>query len=382
MLNQLTLKTFKCFELLKLPLRPLTILSGSNACGKSSVLQGLVLLYQTMREHEWSKYLLLNGDSIQLGTVSDVVDEVHSRRSFEIGLVDGDSRCYRWVFFGERSEMSMKIENLTINDKTYTQPEKLRYLLPEDQNSTTSIFANRLRRLTYITAERMGPREIYPLEDKQITSVVGSIGEHTVSLLHRNRDENVLEKLVLPTAPPTLLRQVEERMRILFPGFALKVEQVQQANAVILSIRTSDDTEFHRPIHSGFGITQILPIVVAALSSKKESLILIENPEVHLHPAGQALMGQFLADVASAGVQVIVESHSDHVLNGVRRSVKSGSLSSENVAIHFFKKRSPDANDSQVISPTLDKTGNIDVWPEGFFDQFDKDMNHFAGWED
>lgn len=89
-------------------------------------------------------------------------------------------------------------------------------------------------------------------------------------------------------------------------------------------------------------------------------------------------MGQFLADVARAGVQVIVETHSDHILNGIRRAVRSQRLDSEQVTIHFFRPRI--VNEAQVISPQLDKTGNIDRWPDGFFDQFDKDMNHFAGW--
>ena len=99
---------------------------------------------------------------------------------------------------------------------------------------------------------------------------------------------------------------------------------------------------------------------------------------MHLHPAGQALMGQFLSEVASAGVQVVVETHSDHVLNGVRRAVRAEKLDSQLVAIHFFRQRA--AEEAQVVSPTLDRRGNLDSWPGGFFDQFDKDMNHFADW--
>lgn len=167
-------------------------------------------------------------------------------------------------------------------------------------------------------------------------------------------------------------------MRGFFPGYRMEVQQPQRSNAVTLGIRMSDDTEFHRPAHTGFGLTQSLPIVVAALSASEGDIILIENPEVHLHPAGQALMGRFLADVAHAGVQVFVETHSDHVLNGIRRSVKDGKLSAGQVAIHFFQARS--AGQPQVASPMLDDSGNIDSWPEGFFDQFDIDANYFAGW--
>jgi len=128
---------------------------------------------------------------------------------------------------------------------------------------------------------------------------------------------------------------------------------------VTLGLRTSDDTDFHRPIHVGFGLTQVFPILVAVLSAPPGDILLIENPEVHLHPAGQALMGQFLADVARAGVQVILETHSDHVLNGIRRPVKAERLAAERVAIHFFRPRS--AGETQVFSPVLDGSGNIDA---------------------
>jgi predicted ATPase len=168
-------------------------------------------------------------------------------------------------------------------------------------------------------------------------------------------------------------------MRTFFPGCRLDVQPVPQANAVTLGIRTSDDTDFHRPVHVGFGLTQVLPLVVAALAGHPGDLLLIENPEVHLHPAGQALMGHFLAEVAASGVQVVVETHSDHVLNGIRRAVKGGVLPHDRTALHFFRPRNGDLD--QVVSPTLDRDGNIDMWPDGFFDQFDKDMNHFAGWE-
>ena len=245
--------------------------------------------------------------------------------------------------------------------------------------STVSL-ANRLRNLAYITAERVGPRELYPIEDQRVAAAVGPRGEHAISLLYSGRDYRASSKLVLTEAPPTRLRQVEQRMRLFFPGFGIELQRVPHTNAITLGLRTSTETEYHRPIHTGFGITQTLPIVIAALSAGEGDILLIENPEVHLHPAGQALMGQFLADVASAGIQVILETHSDHVLNGVRRSVKAGRLGAEQVAIHFFRPRIE--GETQVVSPILDPTGNIDAWPEGFFDQFDKDMNYFAGWGD
>lgn len=405
MITRLDLEYFKCFSSLKLPLAPLTVLSGSNASGKSSIMQVMALLHQTIREHEWSTRLMLNGDAVQLGTVADVIDQVEGRRSVGVALHDGE-QVYKWKFVGERSEMSMEVEEVTVDANSEAKPEKLRWLLPDlggeepsprsrwmpwprrgsddrraDADDDHSL-AFRLRDLTYLTAERLGPRDYYPLEDPQLAPVVGRAGEHTVSVLQSDEERSIIPDLVLRGVSRNRLRQVEARMARFFPGCELAMETVPRANVVRLGVRTSRNTEFHRPGHTGFGLTQVLPIVVASLSMQEQGILLIENPEVHLHPGGQASMGQFVAEVAAAGVQVVVETHSDHVLNGVRRAVKDGKLRADDVALHFFRSRPGDGGGPlpQVESPALDSDGNIDVWPDGFFDQFDRDMNYFAGW--
>ena len=394
MLRRIDLRYFKCFTVLKLPLCPLTLLSGANASGKSSVLQALVLLHQTMREHEWSSHLMLNGATIQLGTVADVIDQAQGSRSVQIALLDEEQE-FRWEFMGEREEMSMamKREEMSMAMRWVEGPPVdaakgplavMRHLLPwsDGEDLQAGSLQARLCDLTYLTAERVGPRETYPLEDPRHAPVVGPRGEHAVGSLYYGGGERVLDGLIVENTPPTLLRQVEARMNRFFPGCEMTVVKVPQANAATLGLRTSKGMDFHRPIHTGFGLTQILPIVVAALSANKDDLLLIENPEVHLHPAGQAAMGEFLAEVAAAGVQVILETHSDHVLNGIRRAVKRDILSPEDAAIHFFRPRQEEESDgfAQVQSPVLNSDGNLDAWPEGFFDQFDKDMDYFAGW--
>lgn len=382
MITRIDLEHFKCFELLKLPLGRLTLLSGSNASGKSSVLQALVLLHQTIREHEWSTRLQLNGREISLGTVADVVDKVTGRYSFGIGLLDSEHEV-QWRFEAadkDKKAMSATASLVKADGVEYDKPELLRFLLPEEFRMEHQDLAHRLLRLSYLTAERVGPREVYPLEDPRSTQLVGPRGESAVSLLYWGRNEKVMEGLIVDDVPPTRLQQVGARMNQFFPGCSLDVQPVPQANGVTLGLRTSDETGFHRPIHVGFGLTQVLPIVVAALSGQPKDILLIENPEVHLHPAGQARIGLFLTTVAAAGVQVLLETHSDHVLNGVRRAVKAGAIPHEDVVCHFFQERSKEGE--QVVSPTIDRDGNVDVWPDGFFDQFDKDMNHFAGWGD
>ena len=377
MIQRIDLELFKCFQTLKLPVTPLTLLSGANASGKSTVLQALVLLHQTILHHEWSTRLQLNGSEIQLGTVTDVVDKVYGRRQFSIGLVDDDcSVNWTFTYDEDKDSMSVGVRSVEVDGIVFEAPDKLRFLLPE--GSSGGGLAERLRSLTYLTAERVGPRETYPLQDPMATQVVGPRGENAVGLLHQRRDLSVMAPLVLQDATPKLLPQVEARMAFFFPGSSLTVLPVEQANIVTLGLTNSGETGFHRPINVGFGLTQVFPIIVAALSSKEGDLLLIENPEVHLHPAGQALMGQFLAQVASAGVQIVVESHSDHILNGIRRAVKKQTLSAEDVSLHFFNPRGGGV--AQVTSPTIAPDGNIDHWPEGFFDQFDRDLNYFAGW--
>ena len=378
MLTRLDLEHFKCFSQLKLPLGRLTLLSGSNASGKSSVLQSLVLLHQTIREQEWSTRLLLNGSELNLGNVTDVVDKVTGRKAFSIGLTDND-RIFLWTFEGaDRRDMSAVVSSVRSGGSEHDSPDALRFLLPRDAAADDLNLAKRLKQLCFLTAERVGPREVYPLADPNSTQLVGPRGEAATSLLHWGRDNAVLDGLVVDSKAPTLLHQVEARMNEFFPGCSLEVQQVPQSNGVTLGLRTSPATDFLRPIHVGFGLTQVFPIIVAALSREVGDLLLIENPEVHLHPAGQAKMGAFLSKVASAGVQVLIETHSDHVLNGIRRAVKAGTLANQDTYIHFFRDR--DTEGDQVVSPIIDPTGNIDTWPLGFFDQFDKDMNYFAGW--
>ena len=248
MLTRLDLRHFKCFERLQLPLGRLTLLSGTNASGKSSIMHALALLHQTIREHEWSTRLMLNGAAVRLGIAWDVIDQEHGRREFELGLVDGETQ-YLWEFRGERREMSMAVTYVNAGGEERRDPDALHRLMPGGLGG--EVLADRLERLSYLTAERLGPREVYALEDPQMTPVVGPMGEYAVSLLHSGGDETVLPGLIVEDALPTRLHQVTKRMEQFFPGCGLDIRSIADANAVTLGLRTSKATRFHRPINTG-----------------------------------------------------------------------------------------------------------------------------------
>ena len=379
MITGIELSHFKCFEKFHIPLSKLTLFTGPNASGKSSVIQALTLLSQSMNDHEWANRLSLNGTAINLGTITDVVDQLNGRNTFGIGIIS-DEHYLGWQFVGERKDLSCEVEKIFFDEDFIDNPNISMNLLPNLHLAYADKIVDNIKRMTFVNAERMGPQEIYPLIDYRDSNVVGTNGEYAISLLYINRDERVLAGIELDGIPLTMFHQVSARMCQFFPGFQMSLEPVGHTNSVVLGIRTSNDTDFHRPINVGYGITQILPIIIAGLSAKPGETIVVENPEIHLHPSGQSLMGIFLSEVASNGVQVIIETHSDHVLNGIRRAVKSGIIGCNDTTIHFFCQRKP--NSPQIYSPEITETGLIDFWPSDFFDQYDKDLNYLVGWSD
>lgn len=373
MLNALHLASFKCFETLDLPLGNLTVLSGINGGGKSSVIQSLVLLAQTLDEREWSKSLLLNGPNLTLGNASDVINQTTGRRQLRLGA-SSDNRKVVWTFSAvDRRAMALDLFAVEVNGNALDFSGPIRWLLPEAEAGDCAVVKH-LRSISWLSAERTGPRELLPLLDAQHHRQVGMRGELAAGLLHWRESDTVSEHLLIEGEPPTLFHQVRARMRQFFPGCDLQILPIDGASSVSLRLRSNAKSDFQRPQNVGFGLTQLFPVLVELLAARPGDLVIVENPEVHLHPKAQQDIGELLALVASCGVQVIVETHSDHVLNGIRLAVKGRRAVQPNqVEIHFFSRDEDGA--SQHLSPKIDEDGRLDVWPEGFFDQFDQALS-------
>jgi predicted ATPase len=128
-----------------------------------------------------------------------------------------------------------------------------------------------------------------------------------------------------------------------------------------------------RAPNMGFGVSYALPIILAGLYARDGALLVIENPEAHLHPAGQSRVGYFLGVVASAGVQIVIETHSDHVINGIRRAIADTALAPDQAVVHFFDSLTDQA-ELEHSTLRFTATGGLSDWPKRFFDQYEIDV--------
>lgn len=372
MIENINLKNFKVSRDLSLNIAPLTVLAGLNGAGKSTSLQALALLRQSYEITGGTSVLHLSGHLVRLGEGEDVLSETAASDQLSIEVEeDGENFC--WT-----CEVGPADRQLSVSTDSHTTDER------DIPNFLHGHFQ-------FLQADRITPKTLYPQTDLQ-NDFLGVGGEYTVDFLAKqgesltvregrraNLASIIPEDLIKRIAPtPKLNDQVAAWLQFLSPGARLKPSRVKGTDEVQLQFNYTSHKKIldqdRRPSNVGFGLTYSLPIIVACLAAPRGSLLLLENPEAHLHPQGQAALGELLARCAADGVQIIVETHSDHLLNGIRISTKQLLIDKDDIAMHFFT-RSYETGDSAVQSPQVLSNGRLSAWPDGFFDQWDKSLD-------
>ena len=370
LVRKLRLQNFKCFRDQSIDLQPLTLLAGINGMGKSSIIQALLLLRQTVLLNHSGKdqnELLLNGPLINLGHADDVLYE---------NAIDDE--------LGFRLETEEKTGKPDVLEFHFQKDEEKKFWgeLPGSTTQYSSLLGYTDAAFAYLQAERLGPRTSLPQDAHHKLNRVGNAGELSARILFQQ------ESTPLPCPDLCRRRQGEnEIMRGLRAQTEIWLSQIGHDSRIMVTEYPNMDlvnleisfltkgipTKRYRATHVGFGLSYALPVFVAVLSSPPGSMVLIENPEAHLHPKGQTVMGHFLAKAAACGIQMVIETHSDHLLNGVRLAVKRGILKPELTALNFFE---PDqtGSGSTVINPQINKDGHLDYWPDNFFDEWEKNL--------
>ncbi len=372
MITSLKIKNFKTLQNTgEVPLKPLNLLTGVNGTGKSSFVQALLLIRQSYKNSNLSKgNLTLKGRLVDIGTGKDALyyfaEKGDEQIKFEANFKNGS--CAYWeVEYRPDSTTLMGVKNET-NDKYYN--DKIYYSLREQ-----SLFSNAFQ---YLQAMHIDPQETYKEANIEWDNPLGLRGEYTIHYLNHygNRKEIPFENLHHENARSKgLLHQVNAWLGEISPNVRLKTTKIPGSELIIAGYEfgtRNDYTDQFKPKNIGFGISYVLPVITAILSAEKGRLIILENPEAHLHPRGQARMGRLMALAAQNDVQLIVETHSDHILNGVRVAVKKGEVDAEKVGLLYFQREIENREHrSKIIIPTIDQDGRIDQWPDGFFDEWE-----------
>ena len=363
MINSVELINFKCYKKYEFVFSNLTVFCGNNSAGKSTSIQSILLAFQ----NNFSSNIKLSGDYIQPGSYYDI----HNRDAEEDSLI---------ISIGTNvGNISWGYEEIDFDsEKRKFVQEAALPLVPADSNVNvqSALRKSYENNFSYLTAERLGPRSNYPYSTQRRSrywmgihgefapQVLNDVVESTVSLPEKDA------RCHAKSNSHTVADNLYEWMGEISPGVFIKAESHKDADIATSQYQFGEHT--FRAVNVGFGLSYSLPVVLALLLALPGSLVIIENPEAHLHPRGQSYLGRLIALTAQAGVQVIIETHSDHVLNGIRLMPRLNLVDSSKIKIYQVNNEQKEV---KVQPITVDNQGQLSEWPELFFDQQLIDMD-------
>ena len=347
MISMLHLQGFKRFESQSFNLAQLTVLTGLNGAGKTTLIHALLLLRETSQLHDKGVVQLNGPYGLDLGTAEDILNW----NSSELVLTATDSMGTSRFAFDKPSGEEMYL----------TMSHQPPYVC-KAFSSDPGVF-------TYLSAERLGPRSSVKAKSLPIEQLeVGVWGENSAQILESRGGKPANPERLHPSSEGSSLLKYELERWMSEIARPVEISAERYAGSTVCALRfRSPNGTYVRSTNMGFGVSYALPVVLAGLIAHDDGLLIVENPEAHLHPAGQSKIGFFLTWLASKGVQVVLETHSDHVINGIRRAIgEVNVLNAESAIVHYFSAEDGLAPDELRFS----RFGGISDWPEGFFDQY------------
>lgn len=359
-MNKLTLNIdgFKCFrEDTSIKFNDITLLTGANSAGKSTVLQSLLLLKTlsqgNLSNSDSSIELDLNNEkyALNLGTYDDIRNK--SNDAYE-DFMEQESKDIKFLLDG--AEASIRIQD------NFDSGSIIKVVT--DKQSLAQMKTHLSCGFVYLNAERQAPCYEYKRNDNN--DFCDCHGKNTGDVIQKHEKDDCSEKRSLNFSSGNKWKiELDKWIKFIFPDVMLQISQSTQDCYQVKVLGNAAP-------NVGFGITYALPILVSGLTVLKDGILIVENPEAHLHAKAQSNMGYFLARMAAAGVRVIIETHSEHIVNGIRRMIVTGQseLSADNVTIYFFQNKD---NEKRIMDITMDDKGNLSDFPEDFFDQVRQD---------
>lgn len=422
MIKKLILKNFKLFKTeTSIPLSNLNLLTGINGRGKSTVLQSILLMKQSPEFDRTTSKLFFNGEDVKLGSFKDVKNvSTQSSENIELsfqydkfiikyllnqntndlmvadineidvkGLIEGadvdfklikngDFYDVRKLFQNENGSFTTNLYDLFINDITLAQHS-------ENWDCEAVKSTINFSKVHYVSADRVGPKLFYKEKSLKEFPTVGALGEDTVNVLYHSKETPVDAAFVdnisrlFHVATEDLGRTVDLQAQFwlskIFDGAKYEIKPVEEANLLTFGISPDGTFNYYKPTNTGYGFSYVLPIIIEGLIAKPGEILIVENPEAHLHPHAQSILAKFLTLVSLKNVQVIIESHSEHILNGLRIPVYDNVIPKEHLNVLYFDRNL----ENYFLQIDIGDKGKISNWPPDFFDQSTKDLNYLFG---
>ena len=368
MINQLKIENFKCFNSEAcFDLSKVNLFVGYNGRGKSSVIQSFLLLCQSLCHYGKLYTLEVNGEYVQLGLFEDLINVSRGNKSpirfsFLTDQKEGNNVLLAYEEKSDAERLGQLCE-FWVDGKNYLGKE----VSSLDGKQTHDVFFETdlypegvndiFRNCNYVSADRKGPSLYEEKRDRNINNPVGKNGENVLNSIAKDKK---------------LQEQINFWVSYIMDGGGLKIEGEGKASAVLslnMSMPNAQEKGRFKAINCGFGYSYVLSIVVNALTMDKGTLI-IENPEAHLHPTAQLRLSELLAKMSEKDIQIFIETHSEHIVNGFRiYSLREDiNLNHKDLSIYYFDEY------YRINHLNVEANGRIKNWPKGFFDQFEWEM--------